>query len=159
MDEILDVRVIWQGVPVLLTKQLAEFYGCPTDSIKHNFGANKAHFTEGKHYFILVGEALRQFKSEGGFVPLVGKTASSLYLWTRRGAARHAKMLQTDKAWDVFETLEDNYFNREEKLLQPAPSIPIERKLSVLMELIKATPDELQKIELIQQAAFVLNQN
>ena len=159
MDEILDVRVIWQGVPVLLTKQLAEFYGCSTDRIKQNFAENKSRFVEGKHYFILGGETLRQFKSEVGNSTLVGKTASNLYLWTRRGAARHAKMLQTDKAWDVFETLEDNYFNREEKLLQPAPSIPIERKLSVLMELIKATPDELQKIELIQQAAYILNQN
>ncbi len=34
----------------------------------------------------------------------------TLYLWTRRGAMRHAKMLNTDKAWDVFEMLEDSYF-------------------------------------------------
>ena len=32
-------------------------------------------------------------------------------LWTERGAARHAKMLETDKAWDVFEQLEDSYFS------------------------------------------------
>ena len=30
----------------------------------------------------------------------------------KRGAARHAKMLNTDKSWEVFEALEDNYFNR-----------------------------------------------
>ncbi len=39
----------------------------------------------------------------------------SLILWTERGAARHAKMLETDKAWEVFEKLEDNYFNHGEK--------------------------------------------
>ncbi|KAA9920381.1 hypothetical protein, partial [Escherichia coli] len=38
-----------------------------------------------------------------------------LILWTERGAARHAKMLETDQAWEVFEKLEDSYFNQYEK--------------------------------------------
>ncbi|EOV7311415.1 Rha family transcriptional regulator [Escherichia coli] len=40
------------------------------------------------------------------------KNARSLILWTERGAARHAKMLETDQAWDVFERLEDCYFSQ-----------------------------------------------
>lgn len=39
----------------------------------------------------------------------------TLILWTERGAARHAKMLETDQAWEVFEKLEDSYFNQYEK--------------------------------------------
>ncbi|MDR8143073.1 hypothetical protein XC08_22250, partial [Acinetobacter baumannii] len=35
---------------------------------------------------------------------------------TERGAARHAKMLDTDQAWEVFEQLEDCYFVRKEIL-------------------------------------------
>ena len=34
-----------------------------------------------------------------------------LYLWTKRGAARHSKMLGTERAWDVFDELEESYFN------------------------------------------------
>ncbi|EEK9283034.1 ORF6N domain-containing protein, partial [Salmonella enterica subsp. enterica] len=30
-----------------------------------------------------------------------------------RGAARHAKMLETDQAWEVFEKLEDCYFSQK----------------------------------------------
>ncbi|EES4398579.1 phage antirepressor Ant [Escherichia coli] len=41
--------------------------------------------------------------------------ARSLILWTERGAARHAKMLETDQAWEVFEKLEDCYFSQCEK--------------------------------------------
>jgi hypothetical protein len=47
---------------------------------------------------------------------LVGSRARSLILWTERGAARHAKMLDTDKAWGVFEKLEDFYFNQKEQI-------------------------------------------
>ncbi len=41
--------------------------------------------------------------------------ARSLILWTERGAARHAKMLETDQAWEVFEKLEDCYFSQCKK--------------------------------------------
>ena len=43
-----------------------------------------------------------------------------LYLWTRRGASRHSKMLGTDKAWEMFDALEENYFNPRPKALTPA---------------------------------------
>ena len=41
-------------------------------------------------------------------------------LWTRRGASRHSKMLGTDKAWEMFDALEENYFNPRPKELTPA---------------------------------------
>ena len=47
---------------------------------------------------------------------MVSPNARHLVLWTERGAARHAKMLDTDQAWDVFEQLEDCYFHRQEIL-------------------------------------------
>ena len=45
----------------------------------------------------------------------ISPKARSLILWTERGAARHAKMLETDQAWEVFEKLEDCYFSQCEK--------------------------------------------
>lgn len=46
----------------------------------------------------------------------VKKNARIVNLWTERGAARHAKMLDTDQAWEVFEQLEDCYFHRKDIL-------------------------------------------
>lgn len=57
---------------------------------------------------------MRKFKSktsESG-VPL--SSSNSMYLWTRRGASRHCKILGTDKAWEQFDYLEDNYFDRKQ---------------------------------------------
>lgn len=112
--------VDYNGVRVLTTEQLAQAYGCEPNNIKSNFNANKSHFEEGKHFFKLEGEDLKGFKDEVRNSILVGKNASCLYLWTRRGASRHSKMLGTDRAWEMFDALEENYFNPRPKALTPA---------------------------------------
>ena len=57
------------------------------------------------------------------------KMASSLYLWTLQGAARHCKLVGTQKAWDVFTILENSYFDKS-KLQDSIP--PLELNLSPL---------------------------
>lgn len=42
------------------------------------------------------------------------KYAKSLYLWTEKGALLHAKSLNTDKAWEVYDYLVDFYFRAKE---------------------------------------------
>lgn len=117
MSKIKDISkqelLVKNGKTVITTAQLAEVYGTAAKNITNNFQRNKDRFTEGKHYFILQGEELREFKnktSESG-VPL--SSSNSMYLWTRRGASRHCKILGTDKAWEQFDYLEDNYFDRQ----------------------------------------------
>lgn len=107
-------RIVYNDNVVLLTKQIVEFYGADFDTVKHNFSRNKQHFVEGKHYYRLVGKALSDFKNKVSFSPLVGKNAKVLYLWTKRGAMFHAKILKTDMAWKVFEFLVDNYFDKQQ---------------------------------------------
>lgn len=99
------------GERVLTTEQLAEAYECKAVNIRKNFITNADRFVEGKHYFRLVGEELKQFKDNVTFSNFVGKNANSLLLWTHRGASRHCKMLGTDKAWEMFDRLEETYFN------------------------------------------------
>lgn len=103
-------------VPVITTELLAQLYGTEILNIQVNFTRNKERFVEGKHFFKASGEEFKNLrltlsKSQN---PISPKTRS-LILWTERGAARHAKMLETDQAWEVFEKLEDSYFNQYEK--------------------------------------------
>ena len=100
------------NIRVMTTEQLVEAYGCDVQHIKQNFNNNKERFTEGKHYFRLEGAELKSFKRQvENFDLPVSKFASAMYLWTKRGAARHSKMLGTERAWDVFDELEESYFN------------------------------------------------
>ncbi|ENP9313125.1 ORF6N domain-containing protein [Escherichia coli] len=107
-------------IPVITTELLAQLYDTEILNIQVNFTRNKERFVEGKHFFKAVGEELKNLrltlsKSQNHISP---KTRS-LILWTERGAARHAKMLETDQAWEVFEKLEDCYFRQKD------PSAPV----------------------------------
>ena len=100
------------SIRVMTTEQLAEAYGCKVIHIQQNFKNNRERFVEGKHYFKLEGADLKAFKdSLENIESVVGSRAPSLILWTKRGAARHSKMLGTERAWDVFDELEESYFN------------------------------------------------
>ena len=119
--------IAYNQIPVITTELLAQLYGTETVNITMNFSRNSARFVQGKHFFKLEGNELREFKhrlslSESvsrevteSYSVKIARNVRSLILWTERGAARHAKMLETDQAWEVFEKLEDCYFSQCEK--------------------------------------------
>lgn len=85
------------GQRILTTQQLAEIYETSVDDIKMNFNRNNKKFEEGKHYYLLKGEELKEFKNLVTDSYLVDKHTPQLYLWTERGANRHCKILDTNK--------------------------------------------------------------
>ncbi|MGV8004328.1 ORF6N domain-containing protein [Photorhabdus temperata subsp. temperata] len=122
------------GIPVITTELLAELYTTDVVRIRQNHARNADRFSEGKHFFILKGKELQELKNRVSLsysvesdIQLVGKRARSLTLWTERGAARHAKMLDTDKAWDVFEALEDCYFSQKDTMATSTKTTTDER--------------------------------
>ena len=99
-----------EGIRVLTTQQLADVYETSTDNIKMNFKRNKDRFVEGRDYYLLKGDELKEFKNLVTDSYLVDKRTPQLYLWTERGANRHSKILDTDMAWKQFDVLEETYF-------------------------------------------------
>lgn len=81
--------------------------------ITENFNRNENRFIEGKHFYLLKGEKLKAFKGEYAN-SVVAPNVNKLYLWTERGADRHCKILDTDKAWEQFDHLEETYFRVKE---------------------------------------------
>ncbi|EAM2931359.1 ORF6N domain-containing protein [Salmonella enterica] len=113
--------------PVITTELLAQLYGTTAHSITKNHRSNADRFILGKHYYKIVGEELATLRITFGDLQISPKTRS-LILWTERGAARHAKMLETDQAWEVFEKLEDCYFSQK----QPATTRQVEPAVDML---------------------------
>ena len=102
-----------EGQRVLTTAQIAEAYGTTSKVITKNFNRNSDRYIEGVHFYRLTGNALREFKTAKRQFDVL-PNANTLYLWTERGALLHAKSLNTDKAWEVYEFLVDTYFRTRE---------------------------------------------
>lgn len=110
--------ILHNQIPVITTELLARLYGTEAIRIQQNHHENKTRFIEGKHFFKAVGDELKNLRlvlNESQNEVQISPKTRSLILWTERGAARHAKMLETNQAWDVFERLEDCYFSQCEK--------------------------------------------
>lgn len=126
--------VAYNQSPVITTELLAQLYGTTAHSITKNHRSNADRFILGKHYYKVVGEELATLRITFGDLQISTKTRS-LILWTERGAARHAKMLETDQAWEVFERLEDCYFSQKQPVparqTHPAIPFPKERRFIV----------------------------
>ena len=60
------------------------------------------------------GEELKDFKTNHQFDE--SSRINKLYLWTEKGAFLHAKSLNTDTAWEVYDRLVDNYFNKKKPM-------------------------------------------
>ena len=111
------IPIEYQNQRVLTTQQIAEAYGTESKNIHMNFSNNRDRFIPGKHYYILEGEELQEFKRDTNIIG-VAQNVNKLYLWTEKAALRHAKILDTDEAWQVYELLEDTYF-RVKQLARP----------------------------------------
>lgn len=104
----------YRDIRVLTTQQIAEAYGADAKVISNNYNRNKERYVEGKHFICLEGEELRQFKTNHHFDE--SSKINKLYLWTEKGAFLHAKSLNTDKAWEVYDHLVDTYFSRRKPM-------------------------------------------
>lgn len=107
----------YKNIRVLTTQQIAEAYETDSKVISKNFERNKERYVAGKHFICLSGEELREFKANRQNDDNL-KFISILYLWTEKGAFLHAKSLNTDKAWEVYDKLVDTYFKKPRTALE-----------------------------------------
>lgn len=141
----ISAETISPQTPVITTELLAQLYCCEVNSIKVNHSRNQGRFVEGKHYFKLVGDDLKNLRVtlSNSQNPISAK-ARALILWTERGVARHAKMLETDQAWEVFERLEDCYFSQ-----QKMADLPTTGNGPISLDILLAIRDD--KVAFIKQ--------
>ncbi|WP_291964360.1 ORF6N domain-containing protein [Caloramator sp.] len=139
------VPIEYKDQRVMTTKVLAEQFGTEEKNIQMNFLNNQGRFFLGKHYYKLEGNELKNFKeSLPNDIREPLKYVSQLILWTDRGAARHAKILDTDEAWEVYERLEETYFKVREQNIMIS-------QLSPELQMFKHIFDTLAKAELKQK--------
>ena len=143
-----DLKITeYKSIRVLTTQQIAEAYGTDSKVISNNFNRNRERYVEGKHFICLEGEELKVFKTNHHFDE--SSKINKLYLWTQKGAFLHAKSLNTDKAWEVYDHLVDSYFEKQQPLkLSTEEKIQILAQGNVeLQEKVEAIDKDLQEFK------------
>lgn len=94
--------------------------------------------------------------------------SSNIYLLSERGYAKLLKILDDDKAWDIYDELVDNYFNMRVAIKENKPAIVNQerlkimkdnsatRKANMLYKIAMATESSSSKENLLAKAAEVL---
>lgn len=133
------VPIELNGVRVLTTAQLAESYGSDNQTLVNNFNRNKDRYTEGKHFIALRDQAKRDFINQNQ-IDLGSKNAAVLYLWTEKGSWLHAKSLNSDRAWEAYEMLVDDYYSLKQPI-DPFAALSPELRSIILVD------SKVQKLE------------
>lgn len=148
-------QVIFNDHVVITSDQLSEFYGCTKKMISNNFNNNKNKYQKGKHFFALEGADKKEFTNRPD-VKDGSSRAKILYLWTEMGAFLHAKSLNTETAWDVYEYLLDTYFKSREVIANNLPDFtnPAEMARAWAAQFEQAQLAESKVLELAPKAEY-----
>lgn len=167
--------VEYQSKRVLTTHQLAEVYETEVTNVQTNFTRNRDRFISGRDYYVLDGDELKEFKSNHTN-SMFASNLNKLILWTERGANRHSKILDTDKAWQQFDILEETYFQvksnmipqeltrmeilqlaieSEKKVLELQTTLDGQKSKVVFAESVECSKSSI----LVKGLAIILNQN
>ena len=143
------VPIEFKNQRIMTTSVIAESYGTTEKVISNNFNNNKDKYKEGKHYFLLQGEELKEFLQSSNLGIQNPSKVRSLYLWTEKGALLHAKSLNTDKAWEVYDILVETYFRIKESKPQCIEDVLISslQEMKALRLEINNTKEKVSELE------------
>lgn len=133
---------------VLTTAQLAESFATDSKIISKNFERNESRYAVSKHFFVLQGDDLREFKASRQIDDNL-KFAPVIYLWTEKGAWMHAKSLNTDEAWDAYEALVDEYYRV--KQINNKPMDPLKALMQATHNLLASQELVVDRVDEIEQ--------
>lgn len=151
----------------MLVKDIATIHGRPVKAINQAINMNRARFKDGIDVIDL--------KIESGSIKLTEffnrqqiANSNNIYLLSERGYAKLLKILEDDKAWEIYDELVDNYFNMrltintDNKALLHNKKLEImeenakTRKANLLYKIAMATKSRVHKESLLNQAGKVL---
>lgn len=154
-----------EGKKAMLVRDIAVIHESTIKRINELINRNKKWFKNGIDLIDLKQVVPNDLFSEYGFTKAQWGNANHVYLLSERGYAKLLKIMDDDKAWDIYDELVDNYFNmrasieyREptefEKINQQiARDNALTAKGTAIYEIAKLTDDNETKQALLMQAA------
>lgn len=116
----------------MLVKDIAKIHGRSVREINEVINKNIKRFKNGIDLLDLKQIVQADLFSDYGFTKAQWGNAKHIYLLSERGYAKLLKILDDDKAWDIYDQLVDNYFNMRVAIKENEPSLVQQRRLSIM---------------------------
>lgn len=149
----------------MLVKDIAKIHGRLVKEINKLIKQNSQRFKNGIDLIDLKQVISNNLFSQYGFTKAQWGNANNIYLLSERGYSKLLKILEDDKAWEIYDQLVDNYFNMRQAIKENQPSLVAgkrleimeknasTRKANLLFKIAQATNSESSSQSLLAQAA------
>ncbi|MGN9067318.1 ORF6N domain-containing protein [Ligilactobacillus agilis] len=152
----------------MLVKDIAVIHGKEVRQINQAINMNRKRFKDGIDVIDLKGNNFAINLMDSGFTQNQINASNNIYLLSERGYAKLLKILEDDKAWEIYDELVDNYFNMRQAIKTDNQALVADKRLEIMEENAKtrkanllykiamATKSRVHKESLLNQAGKVL---
>lgn len=119
----------------MLVKDIANIHKRPLKAINQQIERNRNRFKNGVDIIDL--KSINNFAvtlSDLGFNQNQINASKHIYMLSERGYAKLLKILDDDKAWDIYDELVDNYFNMRQAVKNNEPSLIKKERLAIMKD-------------------------
>ena len=153
----------------MLVKDIAAIHGTTVKRINELINRNRKRFRDGVDVVDLLSDPkFVVVLNDLGFNQNSINRSNNIYLLSERGYAKLLKILEDDKAWEIYDELVDNYFNMRQTIKTDNKTLVANKRLEIMEENAKtrkanllykiamATKSEFAKESLLANAGEVL---
>jgi hypothetical protein len=150
----------------MIVKDIAKIHGTTIKRINELINRNRKRFKDGIDVIdLLANENFKVVLNDLNFGSKEISNANNIYLLSERGYSKLLKILEDDKAWEIYDQLVDNYFNMRQAINENQPALLEGKHLelmqqrantaqaNVLLKIAKATKSDSAREHLYAKAA------
>lgn len=133
-----------KGKKAMLVKDIALIHGKEVKEINRLINNNIRRFKNGIDLLDLKQVISNHLFSDYGFTKAQWGNANHIYLLSERGYAKLLKILDDDKAWDIYDELVDNYFNMR-AVIETQNELAVPKTFAEALRLAADQAEQLEK--------------
>lgn len=118
----------------MLVRDIAVIHNLETRTVNQTINRNIKRFKTGIDILDLKQITRSDVFSEYGFTKAQWGNANNIYLLSERGYAKLLKILEDDKAWEIYDELVDNYFNMRQAIKADNKALVANKRLAIMEE-------------------------
>ncbi|PJZ17339.1 antirepressor [Lactobacillus crispatus] len=124
-----------EGKKAMLVKDIALIHNQTNGNLNLLINRNRKRFKNGIDIIDLkANENFAIVLSKSGFTQNQINASKNIYLLSERGYAKLLKIMDDDKAWDIYDELVDNYFNMRVAIKENNPAIVNQERLKIMKD-------------------------